>query len=93
MIKNAIKNRIYETDFYPNIDDFKNTDNEFIPPSLQTFMKELVKSPVKQNSLSQVIFAVSRSRIVMSLLFELDVASDNEYHQSGLTMFCINVGL
>ena len=88
MIKNAIKNRIYETDFYPNIEDFKNTGNELVPPSLQTFMKELVKSPVKQ-----VIFAVSRSRTVMPLLFELDVASDNEYHQSGLTMFCINVGL
>ena len=62
MIKNAIENHTHETDFYPAIDDIKNTENEFVPLALQTFIKELVKSPVKQNYLSQVIFAAPRPR-------------------------------
>ena len=30
LIKNTIKNHTCETDFYPTIDDIKNTDNEFV---------------------------------------------------------------
>ena len=67
----------HETDFYPTVDDIKNTDNEFVPLALQTFIKELVKSPVKQNYLSQAIFAASRPRTVMPLLFGLAVTADN----------------
>ena len=77
LIKNAIKNYTHETDFYPTIDDIKNTENEFVPLALQTFIKELVKSPVRQNYLSQAIFATSRPRTVMPLLFGLAVAADN----------------
>ena len=76
MIKNAIKNHTHETDFYPTIDDIKNTENEVVPLALQTFIK-LVKSPVKQNYLSQAIFAALRPRTVMPLLFGLAVAADN----------------
>ena len=77
LVKNAIKNPTHETDFYPTVDDIKNTENEFVPLALQTFIKELVKSPVKQNYLSQAIFAASRPRTVMPLLFGLAVAADN----------------
>ena len=56
---NAIKNHTHETDFYPTTDDIKNTENEFVSLALQTFIKELAKSPVKQNYLSQAIFAAS----------------------------------
>ena len=76
MIKNAVKNHTHETDFYPTVDDIKNTENEFSPLALQTFIKELVKSPLKQNYLSQPIFTASRPRTVMSLLFGLAVAAD-----------------
>ena len=77
LIKNAIKNHTHETDFYPTVDDIKNTENEFVPLALKKFIKELAKSPVKQNYLSQAIFAASRPRIVMPLLFGLAVAADN----------------
>ena len=77
LIKNAIKNHTHETDFYPTVDDIKNTENEFVPLALQTFIKELVKSPVKQNYLSQAFFAAPRPRTVMPLLFELAVAAEN----------------
>ena len=77
MIKNAIKNPTQETDFYPTIDDIKNTENEFAPLALQTFIEELAKSPVKQNYLSQAIFAASRPRTVIPLLLGLAVAADN----------------
>ena len=77
MIKNAIKNHTHETDFYPTVDDIKDTENEFVPLALQAFIKELIKSPVKQNYLSQAIFADSRPRIVMPLLFRLAVVADN----------------
>ena len=49
LIKNAIKNHTHEIDFYPTVDDVKNTENGFVPLALQTFIKELVKSLVKQN--------------------------------------------
>ena len=77
LIKHVIKNHAHETDFYPTVYDIKNTENEFVPLALQTFNKELVKSPVKQNYLSQAIFAASRPRTVMPLLFGLAVAADN----------------
>ena len=80
MIKNAIQTHTHETDFYPTgpaIDNLKKTENEFIPFSLQIFIKELVQLPVKQNSLSQTIFAASRPRAVMPLPFGLAVVSDN----------------
>ena len=77
LIKNAIKNHTHENDFYPTTDDIKNTENEFVSLALQTFIKELVKSPVKQNYLSQAIFAASRPRTVMPLLFGLAVAADS----------------
>ena len=77
LIKNAIKNLTHETDFYPTVDDIKNTEDEFVPLALQTFIKELVKSPVKQNYLSQSIFAASRPRTVMPLLFGFAVVADN----------------
>ena len=77
LIKNAIKNRTHGTDFYSAIHDIKNTDNDFVPLTLQTFIKELVKSSVKQNVLPQAIFVVSRPRTVMSLLFGRAVAAGN----------------
>ena len=77
LIKNAIKNQTHETDFYPTVYDIKNTENEFVPLALQTFIKELVKSPVKLNYLSRAIFADSRPRTVMPLLFGLAVSADN----------------
>ena len=77
LIKNTIKNHTHETDFYPTVDDIKNTENEFVPLALQTFIKELVKSPVKQNYLAPAVFAASKPRTVMPLLFGLAVAADN----------------
>ena len=77
LIKNVIKNHTHETDFYPTIDDVENTENEFVTLALQTIIKELVKSPVKQNYLSQAILAASRPRTVMPLLFGVAVAADN----------------
>ena len=76
LIKNAIKNQTHETDFYPTVYDIKNTENEFVPLALQTFIKELVKSPVKLNYLSFNI-ADSRPRTVMPLLFGPIVAADS----------------
>ena len=77
LIKYAFKNHTHETDFYPTVDDIKNTENDFVPLALQTFIKELVKSLVKQNYLSRALFAASRPRTVIPLLFGLVVAADN----------------
>ena len=52
----------HETGFYPTLGDIKNTEYEFVPLALQTSIKELLKSPVKQNYSSQAIFAASRPR-------------------------------
>ena len=58
--------------------DIKNNGNEFVPLALQTFIEELVKSSMKQNFLSQAIFAASMPRTVMPLLFGLAVAAENQ---------------
>ena len=47
--------------------------NEFVPLALQTFIKELLKSPVKQNSLLQGVFPASKPRTALPLLFGLAI--------------------
>ena len=62
MIKNAVISHTHETDSYLIIDDIENTENEFGTLALQTLIKELVKSPVKQNYVSQAVFVALRAR-------------------------------
>ena len=51
--------------------------NNLIPDLLKIFVNELIRSPVKQMSISHVIVAAARPRTTMPLLFGLAISTDN----------------
>ena len=76
LIKDAIRNHELESNVYPSMDDIAKGNN-LIPDLLKTFVNELIKSPVKQMSISQAIVAAARPRTIMPLLFGLAISTDN----------------
>ena len=77
ILKSAIKNHTHQTDFYPTIHDIRNPNNDHVPDLLKLFVAEVIKSPLKQISISQAHFAASKARSLMPLQFGLAVATDN----------------
>ena len=51
--------------------------NNAVPHPLELFLKELVKSPIKQKSLSEAIYSATRPGSLMPLQVGLVVAVDN----------------
>ena len=76
LLKDAIKNYAHEIGTYPAVDDI-SSGNDCVSHLLQVFINELVKSPVKQLSLSQALFTAARPRSIMPLQFGLVVVVDN----------------
>ena len=65
---------------YPSMEDISNLDENksFIPHCLQRFLKVLVKSSVKQNSIGQcLLYAVRPRSIIPPIPFGLDVEIDH----------------
>ena len=75
ILKGVIKNHKHETNFYPNTDNIGDSSNENVSDLLKLYVAEMIKSPLKQISISQAIFAASRTRSVMPLQFGLAVAT------------------
>ena len=67
------------TNVYPNIDQNLTATNENVPSLLRVFVAELIKLPLKQNSISEAIVAAARLRYLMSILLGLIIAADNEF--------------
>ena len=61
ILKGVIKNPIDQTDFYPTIDDIRNSNNDHAPDLLKLFVSEVIKSPLKQISISQALFGASKA--------------------------------
>ena len=76
LIKDAIKNHELESNVYPSMDDIAKGNN-LIPDLLKIFVNEIIKSPVKQMSISQAIVTAARPRAMMALLFGLAIFIDN----------------
>ena len=76
LIRKAIRNFDLSTSTYPSTDDILDT-KDHVPELLKFFVNEIVRSPVKQNSISQTIFSATRPRSLMPLQFALAVATDN----------------
>ena len=76
LIKGAVKNHELETSTYPSVDDIATANNQ-IPKLLAIFIDELIRSPIKQMSISQALFNATRPRAVMPLQFGLAVCTDN----------------
>ena len=50
-----------------------------MPNLLKVFVSELIKLPLKQNSISEAIFAATRPRTIMPIQLSLAVFADNEF--------------
>ncbi len=67
LIKAHIFEKSYDNSLYPTKDDMSNYElgKEWVPPSLQLFLHELLKSPLKQLSIGQCIVYALRPRSVI----------------------------
>ena len=52
-------------------------ENELVPDILKVFIKELVKPPMKQTTITQRLLSSARPRTVTPLIFGLAVSFDN----------------
>ena len=77
ILKGVIKNPTHHTDFYSTIDGIRGSKHDRVPDLLKLFVAEVLKSPLKQISISQAIFAASKARSLMPLQFGLAVTTDN----------------
>ena len=92
LLKDAIKNYAHETGTYPAA-DYISSGNDCVPHLLQVFINELVKSPVKQFSLSQVLFTATRPRSIMPLQCGLAAAVGNRLASKWLNNLLFKLGL
>ena len=91
LIRKAIRNFDHSTSTYPLTDDIGDTKNH-VPELLEFFVNEIVRSPVKQNSVSQTIFLATRPRTLMPLQFALAVATDNHIASKWLNTVLSKLG-
>ena len=76
VVKTAAKLKAeHETNTYPSVDEILCTENSHVPELLKVLMDALVKSPLKQISIAQALFATTRPRSVMPLQFGLAVST------------------
>ena len=66
--------------------------NNALPHLLEAILKELVKSPIKQKSLSEAVYSATRPRSFIPLQFELDVAVDNHLASKWLNNLLYQLG-
>lgn len=82
IIRAEIRDKEYNSDSYPTNDDISNIEKsrEWIPHHLQTLIKTIVSSELKQNSIGQCIVQAARPRSVITLtLFGLGVEVDHVF--------------
>ena len=58
LIRKTIRNFDHSSSTYPSRDDIRDTKNH-VPELLKFFVNEIVRSPVKQNSISQTTFSTT----------------------------------
>ena len=91
LLRKSIRNFDHSTNTYPSTDDIRNTENH-VPELLKHFVNEMIRSPVKQNSIAQTIFSATRPRSLMPLQFALAVAADNRIASKWLNIVLSKLG-
>ena len=66
--------------------------NNAMPHLLEVFLKELVKSPIKQKSLSEAIYLATRPKSLMPLQFGIAVVVDNHLASKWLNNLLYKLG-
>ena len=82
IIRAEIREKEYNSDSYPTNDNISNIEKsrEWIPRHLQTLMKTIVSSELKQNSIGQCIVQAARPRSVITpTLFGIGVELDHVF--------------
>ena len=92
LLKNAIKNHDHVTNVYPNIDENFTATNENVPNLLRTFVSDLVKLPLKQNSILESMFAATCPRTLMLIQLGLAICADNEFASKRLITLLYSLG-
>lgn len=90
LIKQSVKNFEHSNSFYPTVDEI--SESNVTPELLRTFMGELVKSDLQQNSMSQILFNAIRPRSLMPLPFALAVATDNYIESKWMSNVLFKLG-
>ena len=92
VIRTAAKLNEHESDTYAVADDIMSEANNTVPHFLEVFLKELVKSPIKQKSSSEAICSATRPRSLMLLQFWLAIAVDNHLASKWLNNLLYKLG-
>ena len=80
IIREAIRESNYDLNSYPTTEDIADVDKgkEWIPHHLQTFLKMIMQSELKQNSIGHAIVQAARPRSVITpTLFGIGVEMDH----------------
>ena len=77
LIKAEIKEQNYDSDVYPTANDIKHLN--WIPDNLRLFLKNLINSELKQESLGQCIIKATNWFSIPPLLFGLGVDLDQTF--------------
>ena len=80
IIKAEIREKEYNINMYPSNDDIVNNSKEWIPRHLQTFLRTVAPSQLKQNIIGHSILQAARPRTVIApTLFGLGVEVDHVF--------------
>ena len=84
IIRAQIREQKHDSKFYPTDEDIGNIDqsnrNRWVPQHLQTFLKTIIPSKLKQNSIGHVIVQSARPRSVITpILFGLGIEMDHVF--------------
>ena len=85
LIKAQTLEKVYDTTTYPAKEDIENLEQsrEWLPPTLQLFLYELLKSPLKQLSIGQCLLHAMQPRsVIHPVPFGLGVELDHVLHSS-----------
>ena len=91
LIKTEIREREFNEETYPSVGDIANLT--WSPPLLRHFLKGLINSELKQESLVQCIVKAVKKDTIPSLLFGLVVDLDRAFGSKGLLRHLSRLGL
>ena len=90
LLKQSVRNFDHTNNFYPSVDEI--SESNVTPELLRTFVGELVKSELQQNSISQILFNAIRPRSLMPLPFALAVATNNYIESKWMSNVLFKLG-
>ena len=82
IIRDEIREKIYDCKSYPGNEDIacNNQSSQWVPNHLQTFLKLIIISEVKQNSIGHAIVQASRPRSVIApIMFGIGIEMDHVF--------------